>query len=343
MTRLQRPALDYREFPKLGTLGEQITFILEFGIRAPSTHNTQPWLFKRAGNKVLVLIDVTRKLAHADRSERDMYLSIGCLLKNIEIAGKYFGILEDIHINEAEGEHIATLTFREPRGQEGELLSLLLAIDRRYNARGKMLSLSAIAHAQIVNTEKDDGVNVTFISDSGGMHTLGSLTKIGIEEFHHNQKFRNEFSRWMHGNFSKTRSGIHGYSVYMPTIISYILPTLIRFVDLGKYLGKLNEQGIASAPLAGVICTNDDSKKSWVNAGRTVESLALSAFSIGASASFFAAPIEDATCREKLRVLCHTDSLPQFLVVFGVPEKKLPTTLRESVATRTLTHSTVNI
>jgi nitroreductase len=34
------------QFPKEGTRNEQLKFLLNYAILAPSSHNTQPWLFK---------------------------------------------------------------------------------------------------------------------------------------------------------------------------------------------------------------------------------------------------------------------------------------------------------
>lgn len=64
---------------------ESIKEILKYGILAPSTHNTQPWLFKVKDNSVEIYYDPKLKLPEADKEGRDLYISMGCLIENIII------------------------------------------------------------------------------------------------------------------------------------------------------------------------------------------------------------------------------------------------------------------
>ena len=138
----------------------------------------------------------------------------------------------------------------------------------------------------------------------------------------------------MRGNRSPKRDGIHGYSVRMSLVLSYIIPTAMRFFNLGKKLGALNEKGIREAVLAGILLSTEDSPKAWVKTGMCMEELALTAFARGAAASFYAAPIEENSLREEVKKLTSTALFPQFLIIFGVPKNKLPTTPRLFVEER---------
>ncbi len=52
------------EFPHNGTIEEKLKFILNYAILAPSSHNTQPWLFK---------VDSEAIYLYADRGSRLIY------------------------------------------------------------------------------------------------------------------------------------------------------------------------------------------------------------------------------------------------------------------------------
>jgi nitroreductase len=54
------------EFPKHGNLTEQIEYLLQYAILAPSNHNSQPWLFRLRPDGVDLLADRTRQLSVAD-------------------------------------------------------------------------------------------------------------------------------------------------------------------------------------------------------------------------------------------------------------------------------------
>lgn len=45
MPDIQRK-INISDFPEKGSLEFQIKFVLNYAILAPSTHNSQPWLFK---------------------------------------------------------------------------------------------------------------------------------------------------------------------------------------------------------------------------------------------------------------------------------------------------------
>lgn len=57
------------QFPKDGPKTEQLKFLLNYAILAPSSHNTQPWLFKIVDDNIIEL--------YADRT-RGLPLVVSC-------------------------------------------------------------------------------------------------------------------------------------------------------------------------------------------------------------------------------------------------------------------------
>ncbi len=64
---------------------DQILFLASL---APSSHNTQPWLVKRADNKIELYADFSRWLNVTDYKARGLYISIGAYLENLEQAAQ---------------------------------------------------------------------------------------------------------------------------------------------------------------------------------------------------------------------------------------------------------------
>jgi hypothetical protein len=80
------------QFPKDGTKTKQLKFLLNYAILAPSSHNTQPWLFKITGdNTVELYADRTRALALVDPTDRALTISCGAALSHLQIAIRHFG------------------------------------------------------------------------------------------------------------------------------------------------------------------------------------------------------------------------------------------------------------
>jgi hypothetical protein len=50
------------KFPSKGSYHDKLRFFINYAILAPSSHNTQPWLFKVVGNTIELYADRTRGL-----------------------------------------------------------------------------------------------------------------------------------------------------------------------------------------------------------------------------------------------------------------------------------------
>jgi nitroreductase len=60
--------------------------------RAPSAHNTQPWLLDYAPDRIELQVDPSRHLAVGDPTRRDLYLSLGCFVEAVLIAAASEGL-----------------------------------------------------------------------------------------------------------------------------------------------------------------------------------------------------------------------------------------------------------
>src|SRR6056297_3546023 len=61
-------------------------------ILAPSSHNTQPWLFEIAGDRIRLIADRTRALPVNDPEDRELAISCGCALFNLRAAAAEDGL-----------------------------------------------------------------------------------------------------------------------------------------------------------------------------------------------------------------------------------------------------------
>ena len=79
------------DFPINSSSEEKLTFLLNYAILAPSSHNSQPWKFNVTNDEILVFADKSRWLQVADADQRELYISLGCALENLIIAADHFG------------------------------------------------------------------------------------------------------------------------------------------------------------------------------------------------------------------------------------------------------------
>ncbi|MBO0784056.1 MAG: hypothetical protein J2P37_35060, partial [Ktedonobacteraceae bacterium] len=71
------------DFPKTGTPGEQLRFLLNYALLAPSEYNTQPWLFRVKENVIELYADTSRRLPVVDPDGREMIISCGAACYNL--------------------------------------------------------------------------------------------------------------------------------------------------------------------------------------------------------------------------------------------------------------------
>lgn len=80
------------EYDRLDSISDRIRLLLNYAILAPSSHNTQPWIFKMVGDNVIELYaDRTRALPVVDPEDRELIISCGAALNHLQIAIKHFG------------------------------------------------------------------------------------------------------------------------------------------------------------------------------------------------------------------------------------------------------------
>ena len=125
------------EFPHHGTVEEKLKFILNYAILAPSSHNTQPWLFKIDSEEIYLYADRNRGLSITDPEGRELVISCGTALFNLRIALHHFGYTGKIITfpNPANSELLACikLGYRIKESTDNNLL--FNAISKRHTNR----------------------------------------------------------------------------------------------------------------------------------------------------------------------------------------------------------------
>ena len=89
--RLDAWNISEQDFPSTGSKYDKLKFFLNYAILAPSSHNTQPWLFKIADNSVELYADRTRALPVVDPEDRELTISCGAALYHLLLTIRHFG------------------------------------------------------------------------------------------------------------------------------------------------------------------------------------------------------------------------------------------------------------
>lgn len=325
-------AIKKEDFPNDGQLADKIKFALRYAILAPSTHNSQPWLFKIKIDSVEIFYDFNLKLPEADPLGRDLYISLGCMIENLSIAANYFGIFKDLKLVLTDNR-VAEVYFQDNGEPNKDLGYLVDAIPKRINVRGifENKPLPEGIQSEIMTLKKDGRVRVDIVTNKGKIEKIASLTAQGLRLAYKRPSFRKEMSSWMFNNLSKTKKGLPGYSLRMPFLASFIIPTLVKFFDISWLLAKLNHKSMSSAPLICIFSSEKSDLSVWFEIGRLAQRCMLQLNSEGIKTSIFVASIEMSELYKEVQKTIDSNLVPQFIFCAGYMKHIQPHSPRQNL------------
>lgn len=309
------------QFPHSSPLGVQMRTLLEGAMRAPSTHNSQPWRFHIKDTSIEVFRDERVQLPNSDKDTQYAHISIGFLLHHMYTLASYLGMQPQIVVTAREAP-LARVTLSPVGTREESLTPLVRAIFARRNRRGvfKPDSIPASLLAGVQNTPKlPTGLNFVspaVVTDRVVAKRIGELTLVTMEKVYKQPAFRAEMSRWIVPTGSSRKDGVPGYSLNQPRVMSWILPTLIRFFNIGKVPGKASAAALASAPAIFAFGSDAD-PAAWLSIGFEASHIILTLAANGFDASIFVATAELTDIRDEVTKLCSLNRPLRFLFATG--------------------------
>lgn len=293
--------IDEKDFPNNGSLEEKIQFLVGYGILAPSTHNTQPWLCSVKDNELVVSINPALKLPAADPDGRGELISLGCLVTNINVAAEYFGLEAGVVELDEKNETIR-LEFGISKHQALENKQFQ-AITRRYSDKRDYLQTPVkVDHkSRLLKLKGSGGTNLILVDDKTKVLELAGLQRDATLGYAGNRQFFNELSKWLKPSNTKLEEGMPGFVVGLSNLKSKTFPLLIKNLKpLAKLLAKRDYELASTGPMLGVISSSSDDRAAWFNAGKYFEEIALEATACGLVITPLAAIIENKQQRKRL-------------------------------------------
>ncbi len=286
-------------------------FLIEKAIKAPSGHNTQPWKFQEVGeNSITVIPDFERQLPFVDPYNRELFISVGCAVENMRIAAESKGYSVHVTIDD-----INTTLRLEKNGSMGEFF-LNDVIPHRQTNRG--LYADKMLPQQTIKALEECGAHLY----AKGTPLFDEITQgvlRGDELQMNNPCFRDELRKWMRFNekdSQKSRDGL-SYAVFgapnMPRFISSTVMTALLRPSIQK---KSDHKRIMSSSHFAVL-SGADSIDNWINLGRRLERMLLTATKYSVAYAFLNQPCEEKHIAEDLKAKLSLTERPQIILRLG--------------------------
>ena len=301
--------------------------LIHKAVRAPSSHNTQPWLFQVSESTISLYADRTRALPVNDPDDRELTISCGCALMNLRVAAAAEGL--DVQIEALpvpdEPDLLARCSFYMTPGAPVPEASLASFIEQRRTYRKRFLPRKVDAEAQnlLIDSAELEGAWLRPLTTDSARHRAAELVAAGDAAQWANPSWRRELAVWM-------RPRRRGDGLTVPTIAAPVSWVVVRTFDMGGSVGAKDRELAEQSPLLAVLGTDGDQPRDWLLAGQALERVLLVACQNGLQASYLNQPIQVASLRSKLQDLVGA-GFPQILLRLGYPAEEIPASPRRSV------------
>ena len=300
------------EHPDLGDL-------VRFATLAPNGHNTQPWRFHVAPNRIELSPDFARRTRVVDPDDHHIFVSLGCAAENLTLAAAAAGLATDM---EWTGQHDRLIAFPlRPRSRAES--ALFRAIPHRQSTRSAYdgTPISTRDLRTLAAAADMAGVTTVLLTDRNDIDRVRDLVLAGNTTQMNDPAFRRELLHWLRFNpreAMRTRDGLFSAGNGSPALPSWAAPTFFDQFFTAESENKRYAAQLDSSSGVAIFVGGSADPEHWVRVGRACQRFALQATLLGLKCAFINQPVEVARLRPELASLVGAKGQrPDIVMRFG--------------------------
>jgi len=298
--------------------------------RAPSIHNTQPWLFVAEPDRLEVYLDRERALPVLDPTARQQVISCGSAVEFAVVALTAEGHETEVDTltDDADPDHLATVHLTGRRAASDDDRALADAIEHRHTVRAPFQSRAVPTGMidRLLSEAAPYGAWVKPITRSEEEVATVFLISRAEEIEQNDPDYVAELQRWVRSD----PGAVDGVPVEaVPSEDPHARPSnwLIRDFVVGDreqhaFLEPQNPDAPppeVERPTVVLMGTDDDDRYAWLLAGRALGRVLLRATAHGLAASPLTQALDWPATRQRLRSRLSLIGHPQMLLRIGFP------------------------
>jgi nitroreductase len=314
-------------FPDKKTIRTALTM----AIRAPSVHNTQPWLWRVGENSIHLYSNPSLQLQSTDPDSRDLKISCGIALNHCVVAFAALGWPAKVHRfpNPADASHLAALELKWYPATEVDI-ALSRAIPRRRTDR-RRYSSRVVSDADIALIGSRAARAGVMLRNVDSLTHLSGLVAEAASRHAESFDYLNELTLWS-GRYA-SEAGVPARSTPQLDPAAAIPRRAFAGPALSEPRGvPLAEDKVVVLALG----TRDDDDVARLRAGEATSMVLLTATALGLASCPITEPLEIAAIRDEVRSdVFGTSGYPQMLLRIGwapVNAESLPVTPRRPLS-----------
>lgn len=280
--------------------------------RAPSSHNTQPWLFRVEPGLVELHADRTRALPVNDPVDRELTISCGAALTNLVAAAAHHHFSTSVQLlpSEDDPDHLATVKLAPAPAYSDARIAYGIRLRGSWRADFTPRPVPDEVVDELVAAADAEGAWVHVVPDRK-RPALVELVARGDHLQFDDPHWRRELASWMHPRRA-------GDGLPLPLVQVPVQRFVVSHRDLGERVARADAAVTSRAPLVVVLGTDGDDERAWLTAGRALQRLLLSGAVVGVQAGFSNQPCQVASLRPQLAELVGREH-PQMVLRLGYP------------------------
>ena len=309
--------------------------MVAFATRAPSVHNSQPWLWRTTGAGLELLADWSRQLSRADPDGRDVLISCGAALHHLRVAAAALGWASEVRHGPDPGypRLLASIAFTRHEASSETARRLAGLMDRQTDRR--RVSSWPVPAEQLETLARAGsawGATVTAVQDEAVRTRLLRLTVAADARQRDDAGYATELATWAR---ERAVDGVPAANVPRAITIEDADQLVPQRFPPGSLVDDF-QTPTSSPPAVLVVATSSDDVLSRVRAGEALSAVWIEATSRG----LVGVPLSQATEVDETRRQLESRELrdlacPQILFCVGWPDPDrapLPPTPRRPVS-----------
>lgn len=307
--------------------------MIEAAVKAPSGHNTQPWMFRMDSGKIEILPDLSKTLSAVDSDNRELFISLGCATENLCIAASALGYRSDVVF--ADNGTIDVFLEKSDSVTANWLFNqIAIRQTNRSVYEGKIIEEDTLAECLPCILPKDSVHIYCWKKDSPSFTILTSCVEEGNIIQMEDEEFVSELKSWMRYNKKDSESKMDGlsYAVFgAPNLPSFISKAAMGSFLNAKKQNKGDMKKIDSSSHFVLFTTVHNQVHDWIILGRYLQRFLLATTEANIAHSYMNQPCEVEVLRDRLKEdLPINKETPQLLLRIGYAEKA-PYSKRKSI------------
>lgn len=297
-------------------------FLVSQAVKAPSGHNTQPWLFKLLPEAIEIHPNFEKSLPVVDPDNRELFVSLGCATENLCIAASQKGYETAVSVSK-KGIIIVSLAKKETI--PNPLFEQITFQQTNRSVYSGKIPQKDIETLQ--NLPSEAGIKYYFYENgSAEFDTISKFVFRGNSLQMQNEAFKNELKSWMRYNKThqdRTQDGL-SYAVFgAPNVPRFIAKSIISLAINEKTQNKADGKKIASSSHLVLFTCEGNTIQEWVNLGRVLQRFLLKTTELGIAHAYLNQPNEQRPlANEMAKQLNLKEKCPTILLRIGYGKRQ---------------------